>query len=176
MILAAAVLEHRDDRADRLLPHRALLVEGDAERLQFGAAGALADAEFDAAAADQIERGDALGNARRWARRQLHDAVRQADLLGALACRAEKHLGRRRVRIFLEEMVLDLPGEVVAEPVGQFDLVERVLVEAQLAVRLPRARQLQLVKNAELHRFLLAALLSEYVGQRHFMDRSDAIW
>ena len=73
-------------------------------------------------------------------------------MLGALAGRGEEHLGRRRVRIFLEEMVLDLPGEVVAEPVGQFDLVERVLVEGQLAVRPPGPRQLQLVEDAELHR------------------------
>ena len=101
---------------------------------------------------DQVERGDALGAARRMRRGQLHDAVREADVLGALAGGGEKHLGRRRVRIFLEEMVLDLPGVVVAEPVGQLDLVERVLVEPVLAAGLPRARQLQLVENAELHR------------------------
>ena len=100
---------------------------------------------------DQVERGDALGAARRVRRRQLHDAVAQADVLGALAGRAEKHLGGRRVRVFLKEMVLDLPGIVVAEPVGQFDLVERVLIEPMLAARLPRARQLQLVKDAEFH-------------------------
>ena len=98
--------------------------------------------------------GDALGDPRRRARRQLHDAVGQADLPGALARRAEKHLGGRRMRVLLEKVMLDFPGEVVAEPVGQLDLVERVLVEPQFAVRLPRARQLQLVKNAEPHRFL----------------------
>ncbi len=49
--------------------------------------------------------------------------------------------------------MLDLPGEVIAEAIGQFDLVERVLVEPELAARLPRARQLQLIKNAELHGF-----------------------
>ena len=55
-----------------------------------------------------------------------------------------------------EEMMLDLPGEVVAEPVGEFDLVERVLIKPVLAARFPRARQLQLIKYAELHRLLLA--------------------
>ena len=47
--------------------------------------------------------------------------------------------------------MLDLPGIVVAEPVGQFDLIERVLIEPMLAARFPRARQLQLVKYAEFH-------------------------
>ena len=57
--------------------------------------------------------------------------------------------------IFLEEMVLDLPGVVVAQAVGEFDLLQGVLVEPVLVARLPGAGQLQLVKDAELHgRFL----------------------
>ncbi len=158
VIFAAAILEHRDDRAHRVFPHRAFFVEGAAKGFELGAAGALAHAEFDAAAADEVECGDALGDPRRRARRQLHDAVREPDVLGALARGTEKHLGGRRMRIFFEKMVLDLPGIVVAEPVGQLDLVERVLVEPQLAARLPRPRQLQLIENAELHRFLLGVL------------------
>src|SRR5260370_32972675 len=153
-MLDAAVAEHRDDGADRLLPDRPLLVEGDAERLQLGDAGALAGADLDAAVRHQVERGDALGAARRMRRRQLHDAVAEADLPGALRRRREEHLRRRRMRIFLEEMVLHLPGVVVAEAVGQLDLVERILVEPQLAAFLPRARQLQLVEDAKFHRWL----------------------
>ena len=53
--------------------------------------------------------------------------------------------------------MLDLPGIVVAELVGQFDLVERVLVEPVFAAGLPRARQLQLIENPELHAVLLRA-------------------
>jgi hypothetical protein len=151
VMLAAAVPEHRDYGADRLLPDRPLFGVIDAERLQLGDAGALAGAEFDPAAADQIERGDALGTARRVGRRQLHDAVREADALGALARRGEEHLGGRRMRILFEEMMLDLPGIVVAEPVGQLDLVERVLIELQLAAGQPGPRQLQLVKDPEFH-------------------------
>src|SRR5262249_55852413 len=101
--------------------------------------------------ADQIEGRDTLGNPGRVGRGQLHDAMRQADLFGALARRGEKHFGCRRVRILLEKVVLDLPGEVVAKPVGELDLVERVLVELELALRRPRARQLQFVEYAELH-------------------------
>ena len=108
--------------------------------------------------ADQVERGDALGDARGRVGGELHDAVAEPDVLGALAGGAEKHLGRRRMRVLLEEVVLDLPGVVVAEPVGQLDLVERVLIELAFVVRPPRARQLQLVEDAEFHRFLLHAL------------------
>jgi len=55
--------------------------------------------------------------------------VGEADLPGALARRGEKNLGRRRVRILLEKMMLDLPGKVVAEMVRQLELVERIVVE-----------------------------------------------
>src|SRR6185437_5951937 len=48
-------------------------------------------------------------------------------------------------------VVLDLPGEIVAEPVGQLDLIERVLIEGQLAIGHPRPRHLQLIENPEFH-------------------------
>ena len=151
MVFAAAILEHRDDRAHRIFPDRAFFVETAVERFELGNAGALTHAEFDTAAAHQIERRDALGDARRVHRGQLHDAVREPDLAGTLAGRGEEHLRGRRVRIFLEKVMLDFPGEIVAEAVGQFELVERVVVEVELAVRSPRPRQLQLVKDAEFH-------------------------
>jgi hypothetical protein len=44
------------------------------------------------------------------------------------------------VRVLLEEVVLDLPCVVDAEPIGQLDLRERVLEEALLAAVLPGAR------------------------------------
>ena len=157
MILAAAILEHRDNRAHRVLPNRAFFLKGAAKGLKLGAARTLAHAEFDAAAAHEVEGRDALGDAGRRARRQLHDAVRQADVFGALASGTEEHLGCRRVRILFEKVVLDLPGKIVAEPISQFDLVERVLIKAEFAAGLPRARQLQLIENAEFHRFLLSA-------------------
>ncbi len=55
------------------------------------------------------------------------------------------------MRIFLEEMMLDLPCMVDAELVGEFDLVERVLEQFQLVAILPGARQLMLVEDAEFH-------------------------
>src|SRR6202030_1230599 len=85
VVFAAAILEHRDDRAHRVLPDRALLVEAAVERFELGDAGALAHAEFDTAAAYQIERRNPLGDARGMHRGQLHDAVRKTDSAGALA-------------------------------------------------------------------------------------------
>ena len=77
----------------------------------------------------QVERGDPLGDPRRVVerRRRLHDAVAEADALRALRDRGEEHLGRARVAVLLEEVVLDLPHVVDAEPVGELALLERVL-------------------------------------------------
>jgi len=47
------------------------------------------------------------------------------------------------MRVFVAEMMLDLPGMVVAEPVGQDDLVERLLEEAMLVAGRPRLLELQ---------------------------------
>ena len=57
--------------------------------------------------------------------------------------------------VLLEEVVLDLPGVVVAEPVGELDLVERVLEERVLALLGPWPGQLELVEDSELHLLLL---------------------
>ena len=54
--------------------------------------------------------------------------------------------------VLLEEVVLDLPHVVEAEGVGQRDLVEGVVEEAVLGVFVPRATDLVLVEDAELHR------------------------
>src|SRR6185312_5466747 len=83
--------------------------------------------------------------------RHQHDAVAEADVLGSLRTGGEEHFRRRRMRIFLEEVMLDLPGVVDAKLVGQLDLVERVLEELELVALVPRTRQLVLVEDSELH-------------------------
>ena len=72
--------------------------------------------------------------------RDLHDAVPEPDLLGALAGRRQEHLGRARVRVLLEEVVLDLPHVVDADAVGELHLVERVGEQLLLGVLRPRPR------------------------------------
>src|SRR5207302_10983230 len=102
--------------------------------------------------------GDAFGNPSRMSvgRRHQRDAVTEADPVGALRAGGEEDLGGRGVRVFLEEMVLDLPDVVDAEPVGQLDLIERIVIEPPLGVVIPggagRLRQLVFVEQAEFHR------------------------
>ena len=47
--------------------------------------------------------------------------------------------------------MLDLPSVVVAQPVGQLDLAQGILIEPVLVALFPGARQLQLVEDSELH-------------------------
>ena len=56
--------------------------------------------------------------------------------------------------------MLDLPGEIDSEPIGELHLIERLLVEPQLVALVPRPRQLVLVEDAEFHRHSLLSLPS----------------
>src|SRR6516165_9642769 len=89
----------------------------------------------------------------------------QSDALRTLRARREKHLGGRRVRIFLEKMVLDLPGIIDAEAVGELHLIERLLVNAVLVTRLPGPRNLMFVKNAEFHSGLRFPLMPPHAAR-----------
>ena len=74
------------------------------------------------------------------------------------------------MRILLEEVVLDLPRVIDADPVGKLDLIERILEQLQLVAVVPRPRQLMLVEDAEFHGaflFLLCGLL-KLQQRRHF--------
>src|SRR4030081_3279988 len=140
---------------DAFMPHAAFLdrIETDIEAAELHQRSTLPGAEFDAAVGDEIERGDAFGDPRRMIvfRRHQADAVAETDVLGALrACRQE-YLRGRGVRIFLEKMVLDFPGVVDAELVGEFDLIERLLKQPVLVTLVPRPWKLMLVENAEFH-------------------------
>ena len=99
-----------------------------------------AGAELDAAVGDEVEHGDPLRDPRRvverW--RGLDDAVAEAQVAGALRDRGEEHLGRARVRVLLEEVVLDLPDVVDPELVGELALLERVLEQLVLESSCPR--------------------------------------
>src|SRR5262249_25059702 len=114
----------------------------------------------DAATRQEIQRGDALGDAMRLVGGELDHAVTEPDVLRALAGGAEGDFGRRRVRILLEEMMLDLPGVVVGKLVGELDLGERILQELVFALRSPRARALMLVEDAELHGCFLFSVMT----------------
>src|SRR5262249_57540347 len=79
------------------------------------------------------------------------EGVAGGDGRGALAAGGEEDLGSRGVRVLLQEVMLDLPGEIDAEPVRELDLVEGLLEETVLAAAPPGSRDLVLVEDAELH-------------------------
>ena len=143
----------RDD-VERFFPLRALQAALDPEAAQLGLRAGFARAELDAPTRDQVEHRDPLGNAR-WVvevRRKLHDAVAEPDLLRALAGGGQKDLRRRAVAVLLEEVVLDLPHAVPAEPIGQLDLLQRVVQQLLFRALGMRSRQLVFVEQPEAHR------------------------
>src|SRR5262249_39097542 len=125
----------------------------DPESPELGLGARLTGAELDPPARDQIERRDALRDARRvvepgW---DLNDPVPETDVLRSLACRRQEHFGSARVRVLLEEMVLDLPHVVDPDTVRQLDLFERIGQQLLLSAVRPRPRQLVLVEDPESH-------------------------
>src|SRR5207244_2599553 len=116
--------------------------------------------DVEPAVGEDVERGGALGDADRVveAIRQEHDAVPDADLPCPLRDGREEDLGRGGVGELREEVVLDRPHGVEAEPVGERDLLERLVVAAVLAARVVRLRDLELVEQVELHRRLPAVV------------------
>ena len=144
---------HVGDLFDGLAPHRPALGRVDPEAFQLGSRGALAGAELDAAVRDQVEGGDPLGDLRREvvARRHEDDAVTETDPFRALAGGGQEDLGCGGVAVLLEEVVLDLPGEVDAQLVRELDLAQCVLEQLQLVTVVPRPWQLVLVEDPELH-------------------------
>ena len=70
--------------------------------------------------------------------------------------------------------MLNVPGHVVAALVGQFDLIERMLEQFELAVRLPRARELnqrelQPVESQRVHRWGREQRQTRWVREQHQM-------
>src|SRR5207253_5921222 len=67
--------------------------------------------------------------------------------------RGEEHLRGRTVRVLLEKVMLDRPDVVEAELVGELHLLEGVVVHGALGLARPRARDRELVEEAELHAY-----------------------
>jgi hypothetical protein len=135
-------------------PHGAAVVGVDAEPLQLHARRRFTGAELHPSVGNEVERRDPFGDAGRVVvlRRHEHDAVAETDALRALGGGGQEHLRRGGMRVLLEEVVLHLPGGVDAKLVGELHLFEGILEELQLSPWLPRAGELVLVEDAELHR------------------------
>ena len=157
MALVRRLGHHLGDLGHRFFPHRPLVGAGDLEAAEFHVARRLAGAELHPAVRDDVERADALGHPRRVvvAGQHRHDAVTDADVLGRRSARRQEHLGRSRMRVLLEEVVLHLPHSAETQLVGQLHLLERLVNHAGLGPVVPRPRQLVLVEDAEAHAWSL---------------------
>ena len=166
---------HVGDLLDGLAPHGAPVGGGDPEPFELGPGGRFTRPPVHAAARHQIERGDALGDPGRRivGGRHQHDPVTEPDAPRALGGRGQEHLGRRGVRVLLEEVVLDLPGVIDAQAIGQLHLVQRVLEEPELGALLPRTGQLMLVEDPEFHARSSPSIGAEETRSRlHLAGRS----
>ena len=65
-------------------------------------------------------------------RRHLDDSVTEAQVLGPLRHCSEEHLRSTRVAVLLEEVVLDDPAGMDADPIGQGALLQRLLEHGEL--------------------------------------------
>ena len=75
------------------------------------------------------------------------------------------------MRVFLEKMMLDLPGVVVAELVGQLDLDQRVLEELVFRMFRPGSGELVLVEDSEFHAAIVR-LLNWILGREPALIRT----
>ena len=75
----------------------------------------------------------------------------QADVLGPASRRRQQHFRRAGVGVFVQEVMLHLPGVIEAQFVGQNDLGQRILEQAMLVAIVPGAGKLKLVENAKAH-------------------------
>src|SRR4029077_19250850 len=78
-------------------------------------------------------------------------AVADADLLGHHGAGGEEQIGRRAMRIFLKEMMLNRPDLIEAQLVGEPHLLEAIIVDRALGLARPRPRHRDLIKQPELH-------------------------
>src|SRR5271166_4307633 len=81
------------------------------------------------------------------------------------------------MRILLEEVVFDLPGEIDADAVGELNLIERLAEQFQFVAVVPGTRQLVLVEDSEAHdgspimeMYWLAKLSSGFAGRAQLRD------
>src|SRR4029077_13160125 len=100
---------------------------------------ALADAEIEPPAGQQVERRGLLGEQQRAVCRQYHHRGTEAQPTGART-KPGQQVDRRRDLAIAGEMVLDDKGAVKAEPLG-LDIVFDEIAEAFAAVELGRLRR-----------------------------------
>jgi hypothetical protein len=144
---------HLGQAAHELVPALLGRVGIGAEAAELGPGRRAAGADMQAPAREDIQRRGLLGDLDRMVElgNANHDAMPDLDILGQHRTRGEKQLGRRAVRIFLEEMVFDRPDMLEAQRIGELHLLEAVVVNRTLLLGRPGTRDRDLVEQAELH-------------------------
>ena len=138
------------DHVERLVPDGAGVARVDLEALLLVGV-APARAEVDASAGHMVGHGDLLGDADRMLVRQDDDAEAEADTLGGGCKGPDDYLRRGRSGKGREEVVLDEPDIVEADPVGQDALLDG-LFNQRLLVHDPVGRwPLHLVDDPKIH-------------------------
>ena len=138
------------DQLDALLDPLAALLHVDAENVELVADEAAADAEIEPALRQLVERRRLLGHPHRIVERQHGRAGAEPDALGARREIGEERVVGREQPAVPHEMVLDDPGVVDADPVGEFDLLDdAAIVRLRVAHRRQIGRQ---IEQPEFHR------------------------
>ena len=121
--------------------------------MQFVPGGSFPYSEVDPPVRDKVETRDAFRGAGRMVvlRDHLADSVAQPDPAGLPGRGGKEDLGRRAVRVLLEEMVFDSPRVVDADAVGEHDLLERIAEQPVFVPGSPRTRQLKFVEDTKSH-------------------------
>ncbi len=143
---------HARNRAHVLVPVLLRAVRVRFEAAELGPGRRAGRPELEAPTRDQVEGRRALGDADGVVHLAHTDdgAVANPDLLRLHGAGRQKDLGRARVRIAFEKMVLDGPDRVEAELVGEPHLLEGVLEDLRLVLRGEGTRRRQFVEDAEL--------------------------
>ena len=138
------------DELDAFFDPLAAVLHVDAENVELVADETAADAEIEAALRQLIQRRRLFGHPHRIVERQHGGAGAEPDALGA-----RREIGQERViggeqPAVADEMVLDDPGVVDADLVGEFDLLDDAAI---VALRIAQIRQVgRKIEQAELHR------------------------
>ena len=150
---------HLRQHAHELVPRLLGVVGVGPEAAELGPRRRPGGAELEPAARDLVEGRGPLGDADRMVHLgHAHDgAVADADALRLRRHRGQEHLGRRAVRVLLEEVVLDRPHVIEAELLGQPALLEGVHVHLVLGHLAQRPGHGQLEEDPEPHHVTLMA-------------------
>src|SRR5579863_5048631 len=79
------------------------------------------------------------------------DSVPDANSLGDHRARRQEQLRRGAMRIFLEEVMLDGKHGFKAQLVGQFHLLQAVVVDLFFGVRIPGTRDRDFIEESKFH-------------------------